>query len=60
MVLDFWGLKYRYLTSRDTTHRANIQDNDEDARKDEFLTEAGLEKNHVDANILIKGVTGVA
>ncbi len=35
------GIKYRPL--RDTTIKQNIQDNDADLRKDQWLTEAGIE-----------------
>lgn len=46
-ILDTDVVKYRYLQnkrgSRDTQIRKEIQNNDVDGRKDEYLTEAGLE-----------------
>lgn len=43
-VIDPSALKYRYL--RDTTFKDNIQANDEDNQRGQWLTEAGLEINH--------------
>lgn len=43
IALDMDNVKYRPLRGRDTTLRTNIQNNDADGRKDEYLTEAGLE-----------------
>lgn len=43
-VIDPSSMKYRYL--RDTTFKDNIQANDEDTQRGQWLTEAGLEINH--------------
>lgn len=43
-VINGAGLRYRYL--RDTKAQENIQGNDEDTIKGQWLTEAGLELNH--------------
>lgn len=43
-VLNGAGLRYRYL--QDTKAQENIQNNDEDTKKGQWLTEAGLEVNH--------------
>jgi len=43
MVLDLEELTYRPLTGRDTSLKTNIQNNDEDGRRDQYLTEIGLE-----------------
>lgn len=43
-VIDPSAMKYRYL--RDTTFKDNIQANDEDTQRGQWLTEAGLEINH--------------
>ena len=43
-VLNIGALRYRYL--RDTTPQDNIQANDADTHKGQWLTEAGLEMNH--------------
>jgi hypothetical protein len=41
VILDMSAIKYRYL--RDTSPQDNIQANDEDQQKGQWLTEAGLE-----------------
>lgn len=41
-VLDMDNLGYRFLKGRDTKLKTNIQANDKDARKDEYITEFGL------------------
>jgi hypothetical protein len=43
VALDMEELKYRPLEGRDTSLKTNIQNNDEDGQRDEYLTEAGLE-----------------
>jgi len=43
IVLDMEEVKYRALMERDTKLKTNIQNNDEDGKRDEYLTEAGLE-----------------
>jgi hypothetical protein len=42
-IVDFSALKWRYLRNRDTKFKDNIQNNDEDRRKGQWLTEGGLE-----------------
>lgn len=54
--LDVGYLKYRPLRDRDTKRYKNRQANDEDRRKDEWLTEAGLELRHPKAHMMIKGL----
>jgi hypothetical protein len=56
VILDLDKLVFRYID--DTTYKPNIQTPDQDARKDEFLTEAGLELQHQKAHAYIKNVTG--
>lgn len=41
------GIKYRPLRNRDTKFQDNIQDNDDDSRKGQWLTEAGVEFQHL-------------
>lgn len=41
------GVRYRPLTTRDTKFMDNIQDNDDDETKGQWLTEAGVEYNHL-------------
>lgn len=43
-IIDPSSLKFRYM--RDTTFKDNIQANDSDTQKGQWLTEAGLEVNH--------------
>lgn len=43
IALDMEELAYRPLTGRDTQLKTNIQNNDEDGRRDMYITEAGLE-----------------
>lgn len=44
MIIDPSALKFRYM--RDTTFKDNIQANDADEQKGQWLTEAGLELEH--------------
>lgn len=57
-VIDLKNIKYRPLNGRDTSLKTNIQDNDADGRRDEYLTEAGLEVRLPKTHGLITGVTG--
>lgn len=43
-IIDPTALKYRYM--RDTTFKDNIQANDSDEQKGQWLTEAGMEMEH--------------
>jgi hypothetical protein len=43
LVLDLDELSYRPLQNRDTKLQTNIQDNDEDGERDQYITESGLE-----------------
>lgn len=60
LFIDVQNLKYRYMQGRDTDTKKNVQPNDADYRKDEFLTEAGLEMQFPEANMYMVGVTGAA
>lgn len=63
-LLDMSEVKYCYLNgdgpggSRDTHVRTNIQTNDLDGRKDEYLTECGLQLGNQKKHALLTGVTG--
>ena len=57
VILDMENLRYRYLTDSDTKYKADIQENDLDGKKSEYLTEAGLELHHPDTHFLIRGLT---
>lgn len=57
LILDIGNLKYHPLTDSDTTLLRNRQAPDADRRKDEWLTEAGLECQLPDSHMFIDGVT---
>lgn len=46
-VVDPSSLRYRPMNGRDTKFMDNIQNNDEDSRKGMWITEAGVEFNHL-------------
>lgn len=61
-IMDTDVVKYRFLKnkrgSRDTSIRENIQNNDVDGRKDEYLTECGLQFGLEKRHGYIYGITG--
>jgi hypothetical protein len=59
VLVDLANVKYRFLEGRDTKLKTNIQANDEDSEKDEYLTECGLEVGLEKTHALISGVTGI-
>jgi len=56
LFLDIWSLKYRYLQGRDTRLLKMRQNPGDDRRKDEYLTECGIEFWHPRNNMLVKNV----
>lgn len=60
-ILDMDQLAWRFLRneegSRDTFLRPNIQAPDADTRKDEYLTEAGLQFGQAKTHALVSGIT---
>lgn len=56
-ILDVENVKYRPLKGRDTKLETNIQANDEDQRKDQYITECGLEVRLPQTHALLTGVT---
>jgi uncharacterized protein DUF5309 len=54
LIVDLDKLVFRYID--DTDFRPNVQANDVDGEKDEFLTEAGMECQHQKAHCLAKGM----
>lgn len=54
LLLDIQNLKYRALNDSDTTLLTNRQPRDYDGRKDEWITEAGLEVNLPESCMFIK------
>lgn len=59
-VLDMDYIFYRPLRGRDTRLRANIQENDRDGWKDEYMTKFGMQVRLEKAHAIIKGVTKAA
>lgn len=57
--LDLGFLKYRYVNKRDTDIRKMIQLPDADSRRDEWLTECGLELRFPEAHMMINNLTGI-
>ncbi len=45
-IIDFSAIRYRHLTGRDTKAMDNIQNDDEDLRRGQWITEAGLEVSY--------------
>jgi hypothetical protein len=58
VILDMEYLTRRYMTGRDTHVKTNIQAPDADTRKDEFLTEGGLEFGQEKCHGRITNITG--
>jgi hypothetical protein len=58
LVLDMSQLRKRPLRNRDTHINEQIQPNDQDGRKDEILTESGLEFGLEKTHGLMTGITG--
>lgn len=56
LITDVGELRYRALNDRDTTLLPNRQANDEDGRKDEWLTECGLEVRFPESHMFIKNL----
>lgn len=54
LVLDLGALKYRYV--QDTTAQDNIQANDSDTKKGQWLTEAGLELTIPDTSTFLQNM----
>lgn len=59
LIVDVGNLRYRPLNDRDTTLLPDRQANDVDGRKDEWFTEAGLEVNFPESNMLIQNVNTI-
>lgn len=56
LILDVPNLKYRYIAGRDTQLLKNRQPNDADYRKDEYLTECGLELRFFESHMYLQNV----
>lgn len=59
LFLDIPNLMYRPLSDSDTILLKNRQENDEDKRKDEWMTEASLELRFPESHMFIDTLTGI-
>ena len=57
LFVDVQNLKYRYMIGRDTELLKNRQNPGDDFRRDEWLTEAGLECRFPESNLYLQNVT---
>jgi hypothetical protein len=57
VVLDFEDKAVQQRVLRDTKFKTNIQDNDADSWKDEYITEAGLEVKLADRHAVLYNIT---
>ena len=55
MVIDPENVRYCHLDGRDTKLKTNIQENDRDGIKDEYLTECSLEVRLPKTHMLLTG-----
>ena len=60
LFIDVGNLKYRYVDGRDTELLTNRQPNDADYRKDEWLTECGLEVRYPESHMYLQNVLDFA
>lgn len=60
LFLDIADMMYRPLSDSDTVFLKGRQENDRDGRKDEWITEAGLELKFPEQNMFIKNATNPA
>lgn len=58
VVIDLPRIRYRYITQ--TTLEQNVQQNGQDARQDQFLTECGLEVHHEMAHGVLLNMNAAA
>ena len=56
VVLDVTTVKHRPLNGRDTALTTSVQLPGDDKFKDEYLTEAGLQRVNFEKNAILKGV----
>jgi hypothetical protein len=54
LILDVGNLRYRYLNDSDTQLLKNRQNPGEDRRRDEWLTECGLEVRFPESHLYLK------
>lgn len=56
LILDVQNLKYRYVQGRDTQLLKNRQNNGDDFRRDEWLSECGLEFRFPESNMFLQNI----
>ena len=56
-MLDMESFVYRFMNNRDTTLQTNIQAPDADGEVDQYITEAGLQREQAPKHALLLGVT---
>jgi hypothetical protein len=56
-ILDRKFVRYRYLRGRDTKYDTDIGNPGDDARRDQYLTECGLELSHETAHAVLKNAS---
>ena len=56
-MLDMESFAYRFMNNRDTTLQTNIQAPDADGEVDQYITEAGLQREQAPKHALLLGVT---
>ena len=56
-MLDMECFKYRFMNNRDTKLETNIQAPDADGQVDQYITEAGLQREQAPKHALLLGVT---
>jgi len=54
LVIDPKFVRYRYLRGRDTKYEPNVGNPGDDARKDQYISECGLELSHEVAHAVLK------
>lgn len=59
-ILDLGNIKVRPLTDSDTKFLKNRQERDRDGRKDEWLTEMGMELRFPESHMILKNATRAA
>ena len=56
-MMDMEAFAYRFMNNRDTSLQTNIQAPDADGQVDQYITEAGLQREQAAKHALITGVT---
>jgi hypothetical protein len=56
-MMDMESFAYRFMNNRDTSLQTNIQAPDADGEVDQYITEAGLQREQAAKHALLLGVT---